>query len=430
MKENLLQYVWFKQLFDNQLLKTVGGEELQIFLQGEWNQKSGPDFLNGKIKLNDIEWVGNIEIHLKSSDWYHHKHQEDKAYDNVILHVVWEYDKPVYHQDGKEIPTLVLEDKVEKKLLDQYKTMMETQQKVLCATFGENIETEWREAAIKNALFERLRNKVYEAEQILDSTQRDWQEMAYRWLGRGFGFKDNAEAFLQFTQVLPLKYLQKHRDNILQMEALAFGQAGFLEEPIEEDKYMMALCKEYDFLAKKYTLTPLDKSIWKMGRIRPANFPTLRIAQFVAFLYEHQFVLSTFLETPTIRNFERKFQVVQSPYWERHYTFGKLTEKKVFTLGKSSIENLAMNTAVPLLVAYGKQKSMKEYQQKALHWLENLGAEKNSVITTMKENGFELNSAYKTQGALELYKSYCTQKKCLNCMIGQQLLQKLSQSND
>ena len=204
------------------------------------------------------------------------------------------------------------------------------------------------------------------------------------------------------------------------MEALAFGQAGFLEEMIEEDEYMKALKKEYDFLSQKYQLQSrkLNVVAWKTGKIRPANFPTVRIAQFVAFLYEYPFVLSTFLESPTIVNFTRKFQVIQSPYWEWHYTFGKLTKEKVPPLGKNSIESIAINTAVPLLVAYGKQKELKEYQQKALHWLQHIKAEKNGVTEILKKASFSLENAFDSQGAIELYKNYCQKKQCLTCPIG------------
>ncbi len=422
MKENFLHFVWQNRLFSHQNLETTQYQLLQIFDRGEWNHGTGPDFFNGKIKLENIEWAGNIELHVKSSDWYLHKHQQDAAYENVILHVVWEDDKPVVDSKGKLIPTLVLKGRVSLTLQEKYLQLLSTQKHLLCYKISDNISQELRQKAIKKALFDRLRTKVFDIESLLNGTQKDWQETAYQCLAKAFGFRENGEAFLQLSQSLPLKVLQKHRDSIMQMEALAFGQAGFLDTIIEDDQYMKALKKEYEFLKKKYQLVSLNKSIWKTGKIRPANFPTIRIAQFIAFLYEHTFVLSTFLDSPTILNFTRKFKIVQSPYWEWHYVFGKVTQKKVPVLGKSSIDSIVINTAVPLLIAYGKQKEDKEYQQKGLHWLEHLKGEKNTITKLLEEDGFTMKTAYDSQGGISLYKNYCLPKKCLECPIGEKII--------
>lgn len=418
MREEFLHFIWSFQLFEHQNLKTTQHQLVHIFNQGEWNKGSGPDFFNSKIKIEALEWVGNVEIHLKSSDWYVHKHQHDKAYENVILHVVWEDDKPVVNHEGKLIPTIILKDRVDILLLEKYQQFTQNKTPIVCQNIIKTIDIDLKKEAIKQALFERLRKKSFQIEKLVEQNQLNWQETAYQWLAKAFGFQDNGEAFLALAQILPLKYLQKHRDSILQMEALAFGQAGFLEKVIAEDAYMKALKKEYEFLKKKYQLQALDVVTWKTGKLRPANFPTIRIAQFVAFLYEYPFVLSTFLESPTIVNFTRKFQVIQSPYWEWHYTFGKLTKKKVPTLGKGSIESIVINTAVPLLIAYGKQKGENEYQEKALDWLKNIKAEKNSITKLMEKCSFELKTAYDTQGIIELNKNYCQKKRCLECAIG------------
>lgn len=422
MKENFLHFVWQNRLFSHQNLETTQQQVVQIFERGVWNHGSGPDFFNGKIKLGNIEWAGNIELHVKSSDWYLHKHQKDNAYDNVILHVVWEDDKPVRNASGKLIPTLVLKGRVALTLQEKYLQLLSIQDQLLCHNSADKISEELRKQAIKKALFDRLREKVFDIELLLRGTKKDWQETAYQCLAKSFGFRENGEAFLQLSQALPLKILQKHRNSIMQMEALAFGQSGFLSEVIEDDKYMKALKKEYEFLKKKYQLIPINRSIWKTGKIRPANFPTIRIAQFVAFLYENTFVLATFLDSPTILNFTRKFNIVQSPYWEWHYTFGKLTKKKVPVLGKGSIDSIVINTAVPLLVAYGKQKEDKEYQQKALHWLEHLKAEKNTITKILGEEKFIMKTAYDSQGGISLYKNYCLPKKCLECPIGEKII--------
>lgn len=422
MREEFLHFIWSFQLFEHQNLQTTQHQLVHIFNQGEWNKGSGPDFFNSKMKIDTLEWVGNVEIHLKSSDWYVHKHQDDKAYENVILHVVWEDDKPVVNHENKLIPTIILKDRVDILLLEKYQQFIQNKTPIVCQNIIKTIDIPLKKEAIKQALFERLRKKAFQIENLVEENQLDWQETAYQWLAKAFGFQDNGEAFLALAKVLPLKYLQKHRDSILQMEALIFGQAGFLEKKIEEDTYMKALKKEYDFLKKKYKLQSLDVVIWKTGKLRPANFPTIRIAQFVAFLYEYPFVLATFLESPTIVNFTRKFQVIQSPYWEWHYTFGKLTKKKVPTLGKTSIESIVINTAVPLLIAYGKQKEEKEYQEKALDWLKNIKAEKNSITKLMEECSFELKTAYDTQGVIELNKNYCQKKRCLECFIGKSFM--------
>ncbi len=425
MKEDFLHYVWQFQYFNKIDLKTTRGELVQVFQQGNLNSDAGADFQNAKLRIGEIDWAGSVEIHINSSDWEKHGHSADKSYENVILHVVWEDDKPVSRKDGSEIATLELKERVSFLLLEKYKLLMEDSgEPIPCANQFPTISPITKISMLDKSLMQRLERKASEVLQLHSNHQSDWEEIAYQWIGQFFGFKVNNQPFLQLTQAIPLKILQKHGDNLLQIEALIFGQSGFLDELELEDDYVKNLQREYKFLAHKYRLkeSKLELSQWKFLRLRPANFPTIRLAQLAMLIYQHKSFFSKLIFTEDVKKLQKVFEIKQSDYWLKHYKFGKESAKPFSGLGKSSQINLLINATAPLLVAYGKYKGNENFVERAISLLEQLPAESNRITKVWKSLDLEIKTAFDSQASIELYNNFCQQKKCLQCNVGVKLV--------
>jgi len=422
MSEDFLHYLWKFKLFNNELI-TTHGEPVQILNCGEHNKNSGPDFFNAKIKIGNTTWAGNVEMHVKSSDWNSHGHQKDKAYQNIILHAVLDADAKNMDLNGNEIPTIQLRNKFVPELWNQYEKLLNSKQWIPCANMIDIVDKFSINAWLERMLIERLEEKITFIETLLTQNKNNWEETFYQCLARNFGFKLNASPFELLAKSLPLKYLGKHKNNLSQIEAMLFGQAGLLNEKFT-DKYPNDLKAEYDFLKNKFNLVPVEKHLWKFARTRPVNFPTLRIAQFAMLVHQSSHLLSVILETKKAKDILKLFDLPASEYWTTHYRFdhpGKSSDKN---LGKSSAENIIINTVIPFLFLYGKEKNDDSLKNRSLELLEQLPSEKNNITRQWESLKIESGSAYQSQGLIQLKNKYCSHKKCLNCGIGNKILSK------
>jgi hypothetical protein len=423
MSEAFLHYIWQFQYFDKHELQTTSGDPIQIFNPGNRNSHSGPDFQNARMKIGGMEWIGSAEIHVQGSGWTEHKHDLDAAYENVILHVVWKNDKPIQRKDGSLLPTLELMNRVSDKFFLNYQRLVNSPETIPCAPFLTQVQDIIKHDMIDKALMTRLESKSSRIVEVLNRNHRDWQETCYQVLARSFGFKVNADPLQQLAQLLPYKVLRKHGDKLLHIEALLFGQAGFLEEE-NDDEYYSLLKREYNLLRQKYNLSDrrLNKAQWKFLRLRPANFPTIRLAEFASLLHSRPGLFSTILEAETYEGLVSIFSTQQSEYWTHHYTFLKNAREPVNFLGGSSITTIIVNAVVPLLVAYGKSRDDQRYVDRAVAILQQSPAESNTIISQWKTLGLKSKTAFDSQALIELQNNYCAKKRCLDCTIGISLI--------
>ncbi len=423
MKEDFLHYVWQYKLFASKKLITTKNEEILVLNTGTHNKNSGPDFLNAQLKIKNQLWVGNVEIHLKSSDWYAHFHEVDKNYDAVILHVVWEDDVTVFMKNNAPMPTLVIKDVVVKSALQNYKNLFSKQQRwIPCekeiTTVDAFIFTHWKE----RLFFERLERKSDEMKLVLEENKNDFEAVLFQLLVKNFGLKVNGEAFFRFAKSIDYAILRKVRFDENQLSALLFGQAGFLEEVIE-DEYYLQLQNEYEYLKHKYNITPISKNVFSFFRMRPHNFPTIRIAQLVGLYHQHQNLFSKILEITSLQDFYVLFHVSVNPFWKTHFTFDKTSKSSTKKITQSFVDLLIINTIMPLKFLYYQRKSEIDAAD-FLGVIRNIKAEKNSIVSKFKNIGVKSENGYDTQALLELKNNYCTKKRCLYCAIGVQLLNK------
>jgi len=420
MNEAFLQYIWQHRLFYPIDLQTVSGKKIEILDAGKPNRDAGPDFFNAKIKIDDMLWAGNVEIHLRSSDWKRHRHAKD--YENVILHVVKIADEPVLRLSGEEIPQLVLQ--YSQNAENQYKNWLTNKKSIPCVDKLCELPDVFLQSHLNRLLSERLEQKTLAIENLLEQSKNHWEEAFYVTLSRNFGFGINAQPFEMLARALPLNYLAKHKDNLFQIEALLFGQAGLLNSENPDD-YDEKLRKEYHFLQNKFFLQPIDGSMWKMLRVRPGNFPHIRIAQLANLIHRSSKLFSKIIENPHYKSLVLLFDTEVSEYWLTHFRFGQTSPERKHKLGKSTIDNLLINTVVPFLFAYGKAKNEKIFQEKAMSLLEEIPAEKNHIIESWAELNIKAQNAFESQALLQLRKNYCDEKKCLHCAIGYKLLTEL-----
>lgn len=419
MRESILHYVWQHKLFTAQHLFTTEGEPVDVIDVGKYNTDAGPDFFNAKIRIGETLWAGNVEIHTRSTDWNKHSHHSDKAYDSVILHVVSEVDGEIFRADGANIPQLVLI--YPSHIAENYDRLILEQKWIPCedkiaAVPGIIIES-W-----KNALLtERLEQKMQAITSLLTESNQHWEEAFYITLARNFGFGTNSQAFESLAKSIPLSVLGKHKDQLFQLEAVLFGQAGLLtDEAIDE--YSIRLKQEYSFMKEKFGLQPMNASQWKLLRLRPDNFPHVRIAQFASLIHSSSKLFSKIVENPEMEYLRSIFVCEPSEYWKNHYVFSHkspLSDKK---LGAQSINVLLINTVVPFLFCYAQQKNNQTLKDKALQLLEQLPTERNAIITAWQKLGIGSTTAYDSQALLQLKKQYCDDKKCLRCRIGHKVL--------
>jgi len=421
MTEEFLHHVWKFRLFDQLQLTTTNNEPVEIVKVGEHNLDAGPDFFNAKIKVGTTVWAGNVEVHINSSDWKKHNHQNDKAYDNIVLHVVYNADKPLYRVSGELIPTIEIKDKIDKKLYQNYLNFKSNQDWIPCEKTISTVPRLIVNSTIDRLLLERLERKSKSVKDSLALNNNNWEETFYQLLARNFGFKTNAEPFELLAKSLPSVVLAKHKTSLLQIEALLFGQAGFLNQDYS-DKYVQQLQNEYSFLTKKFKLKSMDKHLWKFLRMRPHNFPTIRIAQFAYLIYNSSHLFSKIISTEKYSDLNKLMDTTVSEYWQSHFNFDKSSTKRTKQLGTDSFNNILINTVVPFLFVYGKQKDEEKYVERALKFLEQTKGEMNSIITKWKSLEIPVNTAYSTQALLQLKNEYCNHKKCLNCSIGNYLI--------
>ncbi len=421
MKEDFLHYLWRMKRFDMNALTTTEGESIMILESGEHNHNAGPDFLNAKLQIGNTVWAGNVEIHVLASEWIAHKHQNDLAYNNVILHVVLEEDKVIHRNTGGRIPCLELKKRIPPKLISKYEKLIHNEFWIPCQHHIHKVKEITKNIWLDRLLVERLERKTNAIVQSLSNNNNNWEESFYLFLARSFGVKHNADAFEQLARILPFQILLKHKSSLLQIEALLFGQAGLLEQAFNDD-YPNKLKKEYLFLKEKFNLQPMNPAGWKFMRMRPANFPSIRIAQFAVLIFQSHHLFSKALAAQNVKEFENMLDLKLSNYWLTHYTFDKESTKRKKSLGKQTIHLFIINTIAPFLFIYGKMKDEQQYKDKALRLLESMDAEKNSIIKKWIGLGFEVSTAYETQALIQLKGNYCDKKKCTQCAIGNSIL--------
>ena len=424
MTERLLQFIWQFQYFNKNELTTVTGETVRIIIPGQYNLNQGPDFSSAKIIVENTTWAGTIELHVKTSDWNKHKHQDDKNYGNVILHVVWEDDGNKGLPGGKSIPIVELKTKVPKILLQRYEELMLSQAFIPCEKNIYNVRditwSSWKE----RLLAERLLRKAGLVEIYLQQNNYHWEETFWWMLAKNFGMKVNGEAFESVARSIPLTILAKHRNQIHQLEALLLGQAGLLKEDFKED-YPRLLQKEYKFLQNKYGIQPIQLPVFSL-RMRPGNFPAIRLAELAMLVHESAHLFSKIKEAASAKEIKQFFEVTANDYWHYHYQFDETSAFKKKKTGTSMTDNIVINTVAPVLFSYGHYHNEQKYKDKAVQCLEHIGAEKNLITNGFKLLRIENKNARDSQALIELKNEYCSKKRCLECSIGNAVLKQTS----
>lgn len=420
MTEELLQYIWRYQRFKNSLT-TVEGNDIEIISAGNYNTNAGPDFLEAKIKIGNTQWAGNIEVHIKSSDWYLHKHQNDKAYNNIILHVVFEHDINVPDVNGNNIETVEIKNYLDEELIEKYQDFIKNKNWIPCSGMIKNVDDFIINNWLENLSIERLQYKVEDLIKKLNHYNNNWEQVFYETIARNFGFNLYADAFEMLAKSLPLACIAKHKNKLFQIEAMLFGQAGFLDENFA-DEYPNNLKSEYLYLKNKFKLSPIEKHLWKFLRNRPNNFPTIRIAQFASLLHLSSHLFSKIIGSKSVFELQSLFNLNCSEYWENHYTFDILSTVKSKKAGKGTINLLLINTVIPFIFAFGKIKDDETYIERALSFLDKLAAERNFITNNFNLLGVIAQNARQSQALNQLFKYYCTKKHCLRCSIGDHIL--------
>lgn len=420
MKEELLHYLWQFRYFNHANLRTTSGDDLAIIHTGTLNTDQGPDFINARIRVNDTVWAGTVELHLRSSLWNVHRHTSDPHFNNVILHVVWQHDKEVVNARGEKIMTLELQNRVSKLLIGQYRRLMAASRFIPCEgnrpDMNELVLQHWKQRLVIERILQKSRP-------VLESLQRNhnhWEETFWRHLAATFGLKVNAGFFRKVAASLPLPVIIKHADNLTQVEALLFGQAGLLDKNFK-DAYPQMLKKEYEFYKKKYNLVPPEGKL-SLLRMRPANFPTIRLAQLAALVCQRGHLFSTIKEAASLSAVTDFFRAGTQPYWNDHYMFDKAAPFKVKSMGSTLVNNILINAIIPVLFSYGMQQQEEAYKDSAVEWLQEMKPEKNVITKGFEKLGYRNLHAWDSQAFIQLKNEYCDQKRCLQCAIGDAIL--------
>ena len=422
MREDFLHYLWKYRIINSQIQYTRTGQRVEIVHPGMHNHDAGPDFFNARVRIDELEWAGNVEIHVKSSDWTLHGHAGDRAYDNVILHVVYDDDKPVSLNKTK-VPTLQLKGNFNVSILEKYEALRHEQSFVPCSgIIKQNMpDTALIGAYMDRMYVEKLEGKMEQITGILATNNGGWEETFYQVFARSMGQGKNRLPFELLARVLPLHIIGQHSANLVDLEALFFGQAGFLTGA-PGDNYMKSLCNKYEKLGRKYSLHGIDEHLWKFGRLRPGNFPTLRIAQLAGFFYRKRIKLADILKINSLDGLVQLLSVEASPYWAHHSKFERITQTRSPRLGRSSVEGLLINAVIPIIFVYGRMNGRPELEERALGFMEVLRGESNSILSKWKNLGFSICSAKESQALLHLKREYCDHKKCLSCAFGASIL--------
>ena len=417
MTEKLLQFIWQYQYFNKTSLQVSSGEIILIKRVGELNNNQGPDFSNAHIIINDIELFGSIEVHINSSDWKKHAHSNDNNYKNVILHVVW-------LDDGFElnnVPLLELQSLVPKVLLNHYNLLMQNTEVIACTNFLEKINDltwiSWKE----RLAVERLIEKSGIIIQTLNNNKGNWEETLWHLLAYNFGLKVNSLFFKQVADTIPIHILAKNKSNVLVLESLLLGQANLLNDEFEFT-YPNQLKKEYQYQSKKYNLKPIAGTALFL-RMRPSNFPTIRLVQLAQLVSKSNHLFSIIKEANTISEIKKLLKVSASDYWNHHYTLkDDISEEKAKTIGDKMTDLILINTVVPIVFAYGYFNNEEKYKKKAIDWIQEIKSEENIIISDWKLRNIITKSAFDSQALIQLNNNYCKQKRCLDCAIGNKIL--------
>jgi len=432
MNENLLQFIWqHKYLLENKLISSQG-KTIEVIKPGLLNRDSGPDFFNALIRIDNTKWAGNVEVHINSSDWRKHGHQNDAAYHNVILHLVWHHDEVILNQLNEEIPTLEMKHLVQTETLEKYKVLLLKKSIISCEPIFTLPDPEILWMWIERLSTERLEKKHLQIQTHLTNTTGHWEEVFFKQLAICFGQKTNANPFELLTATLTWNLIQKYFQQHLSFQAIFIGVAGFLDHPLANN-YNLTLQKEYAYLSKKHGLQKLDVLVWKFGKTRPANFPTLRLVQFAELVYSKPQFFQTVLSCKNYKELLSLFEL-KSPQkidiGDLHPK-GKESHFESISLSKQFIESILINVAIPMVFSYGKYTQQDFLCNRAQEWLQQVPAESNHIITRWKTLGITCKKANETQAMIQLKNYYCDQNKCLQCAIGNQILKpkKLSESS-
>jgi len=429
--EQLLHYVWKHKLFPLVELKTTDGKPVEVIDPGLHNHNSGPDFFNAKVKISQTLWVGNVEIHDKSSDWFLHGHDKDQAYDNVVLHVTGKPDIEVTNTAGQYIPQMVLE--VPSTIRENYEELLRTDQYPPCYQIIPDLTTLNIHAWMAALQTERLEQKTEAIIRRVKRMNGSWENAYFLTLARNYGFGINGDTFEEWATHIPFSAIAHHRDKLFQIEAVFMGQAGLLDinaiperyqqEALNEG-YYAKLRNEYLYLAHKFSLCPMDYKRWKFLRLRPQNFPHIRLSQLANLYYERKTGLSQLVECKDLFSLQSLLSTKVTPYWETHYTFGSISDLNEKNLSPFSMNLLMINTCIPMLFAYGRHSAKEALCNRAFDFLEQLKAENNYIIRLWKECGLTVKNAGDSQALIQLKKEYCDKKECLRCRIGYEYLKK------
>ena len=420
MKEDFLHYLWKFKKFDTSNLTTSNGEKLTIENSGSYLQLAGPDFFNSQITIENQKWAGNVEIHLKSSDWYVHHHERDSNYDSVILHVVWDHDVEIYRKNNTEIPVLILKNLVSKETLKNYQSLVSPKSWIFCEKQIESVNSfimlNWQE----RLFFERLERKSKPIFDLAESTLHDWDAILFCQLAKNFGLNTNGDSFYNMANSIPFSIIRKEANDLFNLESLLFGIAGLLEIN-KEDHYYKKLKGNFDYLVQKYQLQSNSFTSLQFFKHRPDNFPTIRVSQLANVYYCQQQLFSKIIKADNVATIYEIFDKSVSEYWETHYQFDKISPKKKKALSKSFIDLLIINTIIPLQFAYAKSQG-KEISEKLISLLNQVRPEANAIIDKFSSFGLKAQNAFETQALLQLKNEYCNKSRCLECTIGMELL--------
>lgn len=420
MKEDFLHFLWKNKLFEPQQPVTSEGESIEITNPGRHNIHAGPDFFDARIRIGTTYWAGNVEIHLRASDWNRHGHHTDPLYNNTILHVVAENDAIIMNSAGSIIPTLEIGWPLW--IEYKYKALMQQHDWVNCASQLNKIDPFRIRFFLNGLAIERLQQKIGTIETLLDFSKGNWSETFYLSLARSYGFRQNSDPFEMMARSLPLSVLQKHKDQLFQLEALLFGQAGLFGNSLFLDDYPLALKKEYEFLSVKYGLRPIAGHLWKFMRMHPLNFPTIRLAQFAGVLHSCNTLFSTVIKFEVVDDYRTVFRAETSAYWDNHYTFFKQSGHQKKGMGEDSFRLILVNVLVPFLFLYGERNNKPELKEHALKMMEELPSENNTILRHWSAAGIQAFNALESQALIHLHHEYCEPRRCLECTIGQRLI--------
>lgn len=420
--ERLLHYVWFNRLWQPFNLYTTDGLEVEVINTGRINVHAGPDFFNAIVRIGGTIWSGNVEIHISSADWYHHGHDKDNKYNNVVLHVCKHVEKEIFTASGTRVPQV--EIRVPESVISNYAQLINEMEYPPCYRVLPQLPNVMIRGWLDKMCVERIELKTARIEQYLATCNNDWERAFFITLARAFGFGVNAEMFERWAEEIPLSALAHHRDDVLQVEAFFFGQAGMLDDtfPKVKDDYFQRLQDEYKFLQHKFGLTPLEGNGWKFLRMRPQNFPTIRLAQLAMLYTKGALTLSATVEAADMSSLSNMLSAGVSEYWETHYVFGLESTRRSKRIQQASIQRLVLNAVCPVLFAYGRYSGKEELAERAFNLLQQLPAEDDRIVRKWAETGIYADNAADSQALIQMYGTYCQRKDCLRCVIGREYL--------